>query len=100
MVNMLKPKIMPPLLARRNMKTRVKIYLFPNDRSDDFKGIHFTCEAHLETIMRDIVKRTKLVRVSDFQAIADSLAVTTVPVIQKEVRIDVKKKLMRLAHSL
>jgi hypothetical protein len=51
-----------------------KIYLFPNDRAPEFKDIHFECESHLEQIMRQIVANTKLIRVSDLQSIADTLA--------------------------
>jgi hypothetical protein len=54
---------------------KVKIYLFPDEgEKSPLSIVHFTCEEHLVPLMETLVKETKLIRVSDFQIIANVLA--------------------------
>jgi hypothetical protein len=55
------------------MTKKVPVFLFPDDRDETFSALHVTCEVRHEPVIREIIAKTRLVRITDLQKIADVL---------------------------
>jgi hypothetical protein len=56
------------------MTEKVQVFLFPDDKDETFSALHITCEARHEAVIREIIAKTRLVRITDLQKISDVLA--------------------------
>lgn len=60
------------------MTQKTKVFLFPDDRDETFSELHVTCGSHHADLMREIIAKTRLVRIGDLQKIADVLKIAGV----------------------